>query len=133
MDIHYSHSNEVNADKLRELFLSVDWESGKHPEELHQAILNSHSVVTAWHGDKLVGLVNALSDGVMTAYFHYMLVRPDYQNQGIGKELMTEILGKYKEYKTKVLISYAEAESFYRSLGFRTEQGAVPLYISELV
>ncbi|MGW9123750.1 GNAT family N-acetyltransferase [Paenibacillus chitinolyticus] len=133
MDIRYSHSNEVDADKLRELFLAVDWESGKHPEELHQAILNSHSVVTAWHGDKLVGLVNALSDGVMTAYFHYMLVRPDYQNQGIGKELMTEILGKYREYKTKVLISYAEAESFYRSLGFREEKGAVPLYISELV
>ncbi|MEY9094189.1 GNAT family N-acetyltransferase [Paenibacillus sp. RC84] len=133
MDIRYSHSNEVNIDELRELFLSVDWESGKHPEELHQAILNSHSVVTAWHGDKLVGLVNALSDGVMTAYFHYMLVRPDYQNHGIGKALMTEILGKYREYKTKVLISYAEAESFYRSLGFRGEQGAVPLYISELV
>ncbi|WP_217559028.1 GNAT family N-acetyltransferase [Paenibacillus sp. GbtcB18] len=133
MDIRYSHSNEVNIDELRELFLSVDWESGKHPEELHQAILNSHSVVTAWHGDKLVGLVNALSDGVMTAYFHYLLVRPDYQNQGIGKELMTEILGKYREYKTKVLISYAKAESFYRSLGFRTEKGAVPLYISELV
>lgn len=133
MDIRYSHSNEIDKNELRELFLSVDWESGKHPDELHRAILNSHSVVSAWDGEKLVGQVNALSDGVMTVYFHYMLVRPDYQNRGIGKELMTAILGKYKEYKTKVLISYKGSEAFYRSLGFRPEQGTLPLYISELV
>ena len=32
---------------------------------------NAHSVYSAWNGDKLVGLINYLSDGIMTAYFHY--------------------------------------------------------------
>ncbi|WP_338049243.1 GNAT family N-acetyltransferase [Paenibacillus wynnii] len=49
-----------------------------------QAIEGSHSVVAAWDGDKLVGLVNALSDGVVTVYFHYMLIHPSYQGVGIG-------------------------------------------------
>ena len=29
---------------------------------------NSDSVVTAWDDNKLVGLINSLDDGVMTAY-----------------------------------------------------------------
>ncbi len=94
---------------------------------------NSHSVVTAWDGEKLVGLINALSDGVMTAYFHYMLVRPDYQGHGIGKQLMFAMLEMYRDYKTKVLISYPGVELFYESFGFRRETGTIPLFISDLV
>ncbi|WP_275259470.1 GNAT family N-acetyltransferase [Paenibacillus pinistramenti] len=111
----------------------MEWESGKYPDELLQAIRGSHSVAAAWDGQRLVGLINALSDGALTAYFHYMLVNPEYQGQGIGRELMNRMLERYRDYKTKVLISYPDAVEFYTKNGFHSEDGAVPMFISELV
>nr|WP_256337932.1 GNAT family N-acetyltransferase [Paenibacillus sp. 276b] len=90
-------------------------------------------MVTAWEGGKLVGLINALSDGVLTVYFHYMLINPSYQSIGIGKEMMNIMLDRYKGCKTKVLISYPYAVDFYNKLGFNTEDGATPMFISELI
>ncbi|MEK4882263.1 MULTISPECIES: hypothetical protein [Paenibacillus] len=56
MNIYYtSNKEDITKDALQELFLSVEWESGKYPNELLQAIGESHSVVTAWEGGKLVG------------------------------------------------------------------------------
>ena len=102
MSIYYASSKEdITKDALQELFLSVEWESGKYPNELLQAIGGSHSIVTAWEGEKLVGLINALSDGVLTVYFHYMLINPSYQNIGIGKEMMNIMLDRYKGVKQK--------------------------------
>lgn len=134
MDILYDSNKEaIRAEDLQELFLSVEWESGKYPNELLQAIRGSHSVVTAWEGGRLVGLINALSDNALTVYFHYMLVNPLYQSKGIGKALMNIMLNRYRDYKTKVLISYPQSVDFYKKSGFSTEAGATPMFISELV
>ncbi|MFC4322027.1 GNAT family N-acetyltransferase [Litchfieldia salsa] len=102
MGIYYKEGIEnITKEGLGDLFLSVEWESGKLPNELVKAIKGSHSVITAWDDDKLIGLINALSDGVLTAYFHYMLVNPSYQGKGIGKEMMDKMLDRYKGYQNK--------------------------------
>ena len=134
MSIRYASNVEVITNEaLQELFLSVEWESGKHPIELTQAIKGSHSIVAAWDGDKLVGLLNALSDGVLTVYFHYMLIHPSYQGEGIGRNMMDIMLDRYKGCETKVLISYQSAVDFYHKCGFSKEDGVTPMFISEMV
>jgi len=59
---------------------------------------NSGSVFTAWDGNKLIGLINVLDNGVMTAYIHYLLVDPDYQNRGIGRRLVQLVLEEYRDF-----------------------------------
>ena len=39
-------------------------------------------------GKTLVGLINVLDDGNMTAYIPFLLVDPAYQGKGIGKRLL---------------------------------------------
>jgi hypothetical protein len=78
MEIKYSAIKDFDKDKLQELFLSVQWSSGNYPDQLQIAMRNSHSVVSAWDDNKLVGLMNAISDGILTAYFHYLFVSPEY-------------------------------------------------------
>lgn len=130
--ITYRTSRNINRKNLRDLFLSVNWDSGNHPAKLVRAIAGSHHVVTAWHDNRLVGLMNALSDGVMTTYFHYLLVHPAYQRKKIGTALVKKMLAKYKNCETKVLISHAEAVKFYMACGYVRRSELTPMFVTSL-
>lgn len=132
MNIIYNQTKDLEIEQLQDLFLSVKFDSGNYPEMLKQAIANSHRVVTAWDTNKLVGLVNALSDGVMTAYFHYFLIRPEYQRKGIGCTLMKMMLDEYAGYARKIVISYDHAVKFYEQCGFAKSTDTAAMFITWL-
>lgn len=116
--ITYQNDTDILSTDLAGLFGSLNWESGKYPEKLAKAMQNSDSVFTARENGKLIGLVNAISDGHMIVYFHYLIVHPDFHGQGIGRELMNRMLTKYQSIHRKILIAYNEAVGFYKTLGF---------------
>lgn len=130
MIISYKNRKEFTQLQLQELFLSVKWDSAKYPRRLSSAIRNSDAVYSAWDGDRLVGLINALSDGLLNVYFPYLLVRPDYQGAGIGKKLVSLMLEKYRDCIRKSLIAYDEQVKFYERCGFRTGAGTSPMFIT---
>ena len=130
MDIAYSTTKEFDKGQLQDLFLSVQWSSGNYPDKLQVAMSNSDKVISAWDGDTIVGLMNALSDGAMTAYFHYLLVRPEYLSKGIGRRLVRSMLDHYKDYARKVLIAYDKEIRFYQQFGFEPGDGKTPMFIT---
>ena len=132
MNIQYQHTKTFNTNDLKELFLSVNWSSGHYPDKLVIAMQNFGTVISAWDGDKLVGLINALDDGIMTAYVHYLLIHPDYQKSGIGKELIIRIKEKYHDYLRIVLIAYEKETAFYQPMGFESGDDKVPMFITSL-
>ena len=132
MAIEYRTVRYFRKADLRDLFLSVEWGSGKYPELLCEAMKNYETVVSAWDGQKLVGLVCAMSDGVMNAYIPYVLVNPAWQKEGIGSALMEVIKRRYKDFKTLTLVSYDTAGDFYRKCGFKNYNGTEVLHISQL-
>ena len=127
--IGYSKQKDFREDELATLFLSVGWSSGNYPNRLAAALRNSDGVCSAWEGDRLVGLVNALSDGAMVVYFHYLLVHPDYQRRGIGKRLLDCMLEEYGDCM-KVLIAYDAQIGFYERAGFRVGEAKTSMSIS---
>lgn len=48
---------------------------------LHKALMNSRTVLTAWDGERLVGLARVLDDSELVAFVHYVLVHPEYQGR----------------------------------------------------
>ena len=132
MHITYSDTRNIEINALQSLFASVQWDSANYPDKLVVAISNSHKVITAWDGDKLVGLMNALSDGIMTAYFHYLLVRPEYHKLGIGRTLVSKMLAEYSDYARKILIAYEQETEFYKQCGFVVGDGKVPMFVTYL-
>lgn len=132
MNITYQNTQEFKPTDLEELFLSVEWSSGNYPYKLSIAMKNSGTVYSAWDGEKLVGLINVLDDGVMTAYVHYLLVSPGYQARGIGKELLQRIAQKYQDYLRIVLIAYDKEVGFYEHCGMTAGVEKTPMFITSL-
>ena len=98
MDISYKNTHNFNKNDLENLFLSVGWSSGHYPDKLVTAMKNFRTVYSAWDGEKLIGMVCAMDDGIMNVYVHYLLVNPDYQNSGIGKMLIEKIKEHYRDF-----------------------------------
>ena len=76
MNIEYKDIHDFKSEDLERLFLSVEWSSGHFPDKLVVAMKNFSTVYSAWDGEKLVGMICAMDDGVMNAYVHYLLVDP---------------------------------------------------------
>lgn len=133
MNIEIKDTKRFNPNELQELFLSVDWSSGHYPEKLATAMKNYGSVFSAWNGDLLVGLISTMDDGIMNAYVHYLLIRPEYQSKGIGKLLVNKVTERYKDYLRIILIAYDKEVAFYEKLGFDVAgNDKVPMFITSL-
>lgn len=130
--ITYKDTHDFSAQELQRLFLSVEWSSGHYPEKLVIAMKNFKTVYTAWDDDRLVGLICAMDDGIMTSYIHYLLVDPDYQHLGIGKQLVEKMKEKYQDYLRIVIVAYNAEVGFYESCGFKRADDASPMFITSL-
>ena len=89
-------------------------------DKLLSAIRGSDYVVIAEEDERLLGLARAISDDASVVYIQDILVCPEHQGKGLGKELVGEILQRYKHVRQKVLLTDDRPEqlNFYRSLGF---------------
>jgi len=130
MSFQYKDIKNFQSIDLENLFLSVKWVSGNHPDKLVVAMENSNTVFSAWDNKKLVGLINSLDDGCMTVYIHFLLVHPEYQSKGIGKELLGMVNNKYKDYLRVVLIADEEETGFYQNNGFDLAVGTKAMFIN---
>lgn len=132
MEIRYTDKREFTEKQAEELFLSVNWASGKHPERLYKVLQSCETVFTAWDGERLVGLANAIDDGGMTAYIHYLLVRPEYQGAGIGRELTEMMKHRYEDFLYLFLVAEnPPLVGYYEGLGFTKQSEASVMSINK--
>ena len=94
----YTEEKKFTKEQIQQLFLAVNWVSGKYPERLYKALMNSSTVLTVWDDEKLVGLTRVLDDTEMLAQIHYVLVHPDYQGKGIADSMIERIKEKYRNF-----------------------------------
>ena len=133
MAITYRETREFTAGEIKRLFLSVNWESGRYPDRIVRGLRKSSAVISAWEGNKLVGLVRGLDDGETDAFLHYLLVDPAYQGQQIGRALMERILEKYRNFLyVKIMPSDPKTIPFYRKFGFEQYENYCAMEIKRL-
>ena len=115
---------DLPFDQLLALYDSVGWvayTSEQRRTGLQKAVRNSTYVVSAWSEGTLVGLARGLSDDVSVFYLKDVLVRPAFQGRGIGRELVSRCLERFKHVRAKVLLTDNDEKQlrFYESIGFR--------------
>ena len=99
-----SLEDRIETGEVIEIYRANGWSSAEKPVELLAALRNSHSLVTARIGGRLVGLGNAISDGHLVVYYPHLLVHPDFQGRGIGKKLMAALQERYRGFHQQMLV-----------------------------
>ena len=126
----YTEEKIFTQEQVQELFLSVNWISGKYPERLYKALMNSSTVLTAWDDAKLVGLIRVLDDTEMLAQIHYVLVHPDYQGKGIAGKMLEHIKEKYKNFLyLEAMPAEKKNVPFYQKHGFAVMENGAAIQI----
>ncbi len=101
------------------------WMSAPTPEEHLRVLQAANHVVVARHGHRVVGFVNALSDGLLSAYIPLLEVLPDYRGRGIGSELVRRVREEIGPVYMIDVMCDAGVGCFYERLGFLRVNGAV--------
>lgn len=129
MTINVSDRRDIKSEDIIELYRANKWSSADKPTELYNALINSHSLFSAWHKERLVGIGNAISDGYLVVYYPHLLVHPDYHNKGIGQKLVKRLQKKYKHFHMQMLTADGKAIDFYKKMGFVKAGGTQPMWI----
>lgn len=114
----YREDRELPLEPLLALYRENEWSSAEKGEVLRRALCSSHSLITAWCGERLVGLGNAISDGHLVVYYPHLLVSPDFQGKGVGREIVRRLKERYAGFHMQMLVADGAATEFYRKCGF---------------
>ena len=80
---------------------------------------HSNLVVSAWDGDKLVGISRSLTDFCWCCYLSDLAVRREYKKQGIGKKLINLTKENIGDESMLLLLSVADAMDYYPKAGLK--------------
>ncbi len=94
------------------------------PPRMKTMFENSNLVISAWDGDKLVGIARNLVDYGWVCYLSDLLVDAAYQKRGIGRHLIARTQEEIGPSCQLLLLSAAEAMEYYPHVGFKAVNNA---------
>jgi predicted N-acetyltransferase YhbS len=91
-------------------------------ERMQQMLQRANLVVSAWDGERLVGIARSLSDFCYATYLSDLAVDVDYQRSGIGRELISRTQAEGGS-AAVCLFAAPKAVDYYPHIGFSTASG----------
>ncbi|MBW4472850.1 MAG: GNAT family N-acetyltransferase [Stenomitos rutilans HA7619-LM2] len=118
--IQFSNQKRVDLLQLQALFqVGAFWAADRRVEDLALAIANSDPVITAWDDDLMIGFARATSDGVYRATIWDVVIHPDYQGLGLGRQLVQAVLSHPKMNRVeRIYLMTTHQQPFYERIGF---------------
>jgi len=121
MDINYKINAPVSTDQFVEL-LRQSTLAERRPiddrECMEGVVKNSNLVVSAWDGEKLIGIARSMTDFHYACYLSDLAVDKNYQRRGIGKKLQAITQEQLGPKCTLILVAAPAANSYYEHLGY---------------
>ena len=100
---------------------SVGWATFSH-EDAQRSLQLTPYCVCAFEGEQLIGMGRVLGDCVIAFYVGNVMVRPEHQGKGIGREIMQRIMAHVEKVAIPgaiaSLMSIKGKEDFYAQFGF---------------
>ena len=123
------YSNTLSAKEYCELRSAVEWKPIIE-EQAQSGIDHSDFIIACRDDNAIVGCARIFWDKGYIAYLADVMVKPEYQKQGIGKRMVSECISfihrQLKDgWRIKIVIVSAKGkESFYEQFGFEMRPNA---------
>lgn len=122
MEISYTNeSGNLSAENLQGFF--VGWQNAPTAKKFLKLLEQSDYRIIAKDGEKVIGFITAISDGVLAAYIPFLEVLPEYQGKGIGSGLVSRMLEELKDHYMIDLLCDENLRPFYEKLGMSKATG----------
>src|SRR5579859_755888 len=118
MSIEYTEDTKViDWERLSVVFKRAPL-GERDPVELREVFQNSPIRCFVWDMGELIGAGRAITDGVRCTMIFDVVLLPEYQSRGIGKEIMKFLADRSKA-PTLLLYAVPGMEAFYSRIGYR--------------
>lgn len=134
MPITYQRDAQLDLDQFIELYRESTLGERRPVESraIMQAMMaHADLTITAWDGEKLIGISRSLTDFAYVAYLADLAVHVDYQKRGIGAKLVEETRAALEPTCFITLLSAPGANEFYPKIGFEHHPRAWMMESSE--
>lgn len=123
MIVKYLVNENFNIDEVLNIFNSFNWKREK--EQIYSAFKNSYYIL-AYDGNKLIGFGRAISDYCCYTSIHDVLVLEQFQNKGIGTNIMNMLIEKFSN--TNIYLTHTpDKDVFYKRFNFDKIDNAMRL------
>ncbi len=121
MIIYKNNIENIFPEMVTGFFSPGGWKEYPSPEKFLKILENSQHKILAVDDERniVAGFINAVSDKILSAYIPLLEVLPEYQNKGIGSELVKRMMNELKDYYMIDLVCDDKLESFYSRFGMR--------------
>jgi len=125
MNIEYRINSSISVtqfiDLLRESTLGARRPIDDY-ECMEGMVKNSNLMITAWDGEKLIGIARSVTDFHYACYLSDLAVDKKYQNEGVGSKLQVLTQEQLASKCKLILIAAPAANSYYEHIGFTNNQ-----------
>ncbi len=121
MDIEYKDNASYTIDEMIDLYRRSTLGERRpldRPDIFEKMRDCANLVITAWDGDKLVGIARSFTDFGYVTYLADLAVDAAYQKKGIGKRLVEETRARLEPTCKIVLLAAPKANEYYPRIGF---------------
>ena len=128
MEYQWLYSDEnMDWSELSHLYLIAPL-GQKSPADLQKSFSNSMFKCFVYEAGKLVAAGRALADGVDCSYICDVAVHPEYQGQGLGRQVVMKLVEFSRDHRKIILYAAVGKEPFYLKLGFKRMATAMAIF-----
>ncbi|MFA6958156.1 MAG: GNAT family N-acetyltransferase [Thermoanaerobaculia bacterium] len=120
-NITYRIGNDIDLDAFIELYRASTLGERRpigNRETMAAMLEHGNLTVSAWDGERLVGVSRSLTDFAYVAYLADLAVHAEYQRQGIGIELIARTRAAMGPDSSIILLAAPAAADYYPKIGF---------------
>ena len=125
--VDYSFERPIKPEQLQILLRQTDWANDRSLDGIQKMLDATYLVLGAWEGDRLIGFVRTITDGIYRALIDDVIVEESRRGRGIGSELMQRLIKRLREMEIEevFLRCGGDVVPFYQRHGFEKNQDGV--------
>jgi ribosomal protein S18 acetylase RimI-like enzyme len=125
-----SNLNGIDWNELSEL-IRIAPLAHKSPKHLELVFNSSLFKFIVMDSGKLIGAGRALADGADCSYICDVVIHPEYQGRGIGKQLVKKLIDVSSGHSKIIMYANPGKEGFYLGMGFKFMTTAMAIFQDE--